>query len=374
MKKRLLTLSPLLLSILPSQSSLYAMETTSFEKSVYLPHPTQAISVLDELRQNPRFIKAYTAAEQSNNQEDEKEENIRDYNYEPTEEFKNLMRERHETFGLNPDRIQELKKHGISLERSYADDNQNQEQFNLAISQLISGSIETSNVRTTTNQTPTKAGFNWTLRLKSLTHSAADLTLYTLQSDMFDYDNSDHLALLNQGILECVKAQENDKLLDIIITTKEKYAGKIILADETAQAAHQLLSLAEENGRATFIQNFAQLNREKQALCKALIQDLQKQYTATIDKTLEIMNNLNSEYEANKKEFRAHSNEDQKTMSALRQLSNPTIAPVTKIISWNDATQDHVNTLRNVNLTLDALTNGKSAIKDLSHYLLLDNK
>lgn len=370
MKKRLLTLSPLLLSILPSQSSLHAMET-SFEKSVYLPHPTQAISVLDELRQDPRFVKAYITAEQSDKQE---KESIQDYSYEPTEEFKNLIRELHETFGLNPDRIQELKEHGISLERSYADDNQNQEQFNLAISQLISGSIETSNEQTTTNQTPTKAGFNWTLRLKSLTNSSADLTLYTLRSDMFEHDNSDHLALLNQGILECVNAQAKDKLLDIIITTKEKYAGKIILADETAKAAHQLLSLAEENGRATFIQNFAQLNREKQALCKALIQDLQKQYTATIEKTLETMNNLNSEYETNKKEFRAHSNEDQKTMSALRQLSNPTIAPVTKAISWDDATQESTNTLKNINLTLDALTNGKSAIKDLSHYLLLENK
>lgn len=372
MKKRLLTLSPLLLSLLPSQSSLHAMETI-IEKSVYLPHPTQTISVLDELRQNPRFIKAYSDTEQSNKKE---EENDQDYNYEPTEEFKNLIRELHETFGLNPDRIQELKEHGISLEQSYADDNQNQEQFNLAISQLISGSIETSDeqITTTTSQTPTKVGFNWTLRLKSLTHSAADLTLYTLHSDMFDHDNSDHLALLSKGILECINAQENDKLLDIIMTTKEKHAGKIALSDEIAQAAHKQLSLAEENGRATFIQNFAQLNTEKQALCKALIQDLQKQYTATIEKTLEIMNNLNSEYEAHKKELRVHSNEDQKIMSALRQLSNPTIIPVKKTISWDDATQDHVSTLRNVNLTLDALTHGKSAIKDLSHYLLLDNK
>jgi hypothetical protein len=357
MKRRLLTLSPLLLSILPSQGLLYAMEsTTILEKSVYLPHPTKTISILEELRQHPRFIKA---------QEDDQAQ----------EEFKNILIELHETFGLNPDRVKELKEQGISLELPRVDTANNQEQLNLAISQLISGTIATDEETTTiTKETPTKAGFNWTLRLKSFTHSAADLALYTLRSTMFEHDNSDHLSLLNQGILECVKAEENDKLLDIIITTKEKYAGKIVLADEIAQAAHQQLSLGEENRRATFIQNFAQLNAEKQALCKALIQNLQKQYSATIDQTLEIMNSLNNEYKLNKKEFRAQSYAHQKKMTALRQLSNPTITPVPKTIVWDEATQEHVATLRNVNLTLDALTQGQSAIKDLSHYLLLDNK
>lgn len=361
MKKRLLTLSPLLLSILPSQSSLHAMETT-LEQSIYLPHPTKAISVLDELRQHPRFIKA----QESNDQQ----------LTEQLEEFKNLLTELHETFGLNPDRIQELKEQDVSLEKSSIDASNNQEQLNLAISQLISGNIEVTDEQTTMtpNLTPTKAGLNWTLYLKSLTHSTADLALYTLRSNMFEHDNSDHLALLDQGILECIKNQKTDKLLDIILLAKEKHAGKIVLADKTAQAAHQQLSSAEENGRVTFIQNFAQLNTEKQAACKALIQDLQKQYTATINKTLELYNSLSSEYETNKKIFRDHSNEDQKIKSALRQLSNPTIVPTTKTISWNDATQDNVSTLRNINLTLDALTHNKSAIKNLSHFLLLDNK
>jgi len=341
MKKRLLTLSSLLLSILPSQGLLYAMEpVTILEKSVYLPFPTRTISMLEELRQHPRFVNACTPRQQ--------------------EEQK----------------LEEQKEQDISLELFHGDTQNNQEELNLAISQIISGSIETHDENTTnaTNQTPTKAGFNWTLRLKSLTHSAADLALYTLRSNMFEHDNSDHLALLNQGILECIKDQAIDKLLTIITTTKEKHAGKIVLDDSTSQAAYNELAQAQEAQRTLFVQNFAQATTNQQINCAAVIKELQKKYEMTAAQIVEIENNVNSEYTAKKAEFRALQNKDKKAVSALRKLSNPTIQLETTPTTWDDLTQESLASSKNIELTTAALHNGKATIKDLSHYLLLDSK
>lgn len=350
MKKNIYSLLPLLLSILQSHNTLKGMEP-------YSPYPTKKISFLDELRTNHRFIKAQDMEE--------------------IDESALTELGSDEIFELNLSYTQEPTMTHLST-NSENINAEEQKEFNLTISRLISGSIDFENSEdkeTISNQPTNKTGFCWTLRFKSLTtRSHADLLLYALESNMFEPNNSDHLALLNQGILECTNSQAHDKLLNIITLAKKKHAEKILLEDKTAEAAYQHLSSTENNYNSIFIENFMQLNTEKQALCKALIEDLQKKYTNTIDETLAIMNSLNSEYEVNKKKFRIHSNENQKNLSALRKLSKNTLIPVPKNISWNEATQNNTHTLKNINLTIKALTNEEIAIQNLSHHLMLDNK
>jgi len=324
MEKKLWTLTLLLCPLVLSQGTINGMEEKTVEETTTTLAPNRCF--FDQLRMHPKFINA--------NSDEQVAPQVQ-----PTEE---------------------------------------QVQLNLAISQLMSGSVALPQEAEETSQNSmpasTKTGFNWTLRLKSITHSAPDLLDYALTNDMFEHDNNDHLDLLSIAINECIDMQAYDKLVKILTFTKEKYADKLELDPKITERIYSFLTKQQAEQRTTFIQNFAQLNAQQQIVCKAAVSELQKQYETTISETTRLMNDANSEYEIQKKAFRTQTNKDKTVISALRKLSSPTLDIKTPDTSWSSLIQGIPNAATRINLTTATLNNGKPAIQGLSTYLLIEDK
>ncbi len=275
-----------------------------------------------------------------------------------------------EALKLHPIYVQQQKQRPKTKSHQ---DKQQQEEVNLAISQIINGTIPASDEKesaTPETSATIKTGYNWTLRIKALTYSASDLLLYALSQNMFEPDNTDHQALINQGVLECVQAQNNEKLIAILTFAKEQHSGKIRLNEQASENAYQQLNNAQKTQTVTLINNFEQLNAAKQTECVAILQKLQELHENALKQTVELCNALNSECTATKAHYLVLNNEHKKAVSALQKLSPFTFGPRPQTKSWNELTKNIQPTSKNINLTITGLDRHKTAISAV----LLENK
>jgi hypothetical protein len=251
-----------------------------------------------------------------------------------------------------------------------------QTELNLAISQIISGTISSENEIASTSENTETTGFSWGLSLrKRFTHTSADLLLYALSEDMFEYNNTDHKMLLNNGILECITTHTtSDKLVEILAVAKEKLAGKVTIADETAIAARNWLMQKQEEKHTFQITSYAQLATYEQEECKLAITALQEQYKATMAKIFTLANQVNTVNISWKKTFTEENHAGQQVLSSLRKLSAENIVPITPNSAWNTFSSINNNIFKTIESTSIALNAHKSAIEDLSKYLQIEDK
>src|SRR5690606_27320786 len=129
-----------------------------------------------------------------------------------------------------------------------------QEELNLMVSQIMNGTIPTTEeAQPTPTQNQQKAGLSWDLYLKSYTYSPIELLCYAIPNNLFEPNNTDHQALLTKAITQCIEKEDPKKLIEVLHLVEKKHLRNISLPINLTQTTNDYIKQSSFTRNATIL-------------------------------------------------------------------------------------------------------------------------
>lgn len=350
MNKMILALSPLLLSVLFPCSTAHGMKKEpkilSQEKGRQIEEKAKKASgpVFEQLLQHPRFIAASQLVQD----------------------------ELSKTVELEPEDMPIPAHMPQQLTTTTETPTATQEEVNFNISQIIQNTGLTADDEEDSENTPLKSGLCWALTLKSYMYSKPDLLIYTLDNSMFDADNRDHLALLDQAIMECTTNGDAYKLGLIIEKARHALADKVVLKQDTVDAAVNCIATQKNICRTTVLKDFARTTGEQQVLAKAVLEQFKKSQETAVQELVKGLNAISASENMYKNSYRTDNQQEQKVIKQLEKLS-PSCITYKPAPSWDSQTETSRKQFAELNTVKQDLNKQGIAIQSISALLALED-